>query len=221
MDAAWPPPYDPFAIAAPKAGGGKVPYRSGLMPILAMMALAGAVEAAEGDHRSAYAGEEAREIKSLSQEDIDDLLEGRGWGFAKAAELNGLPGPAHLLEMKDEIGLEPEQESEIRALFEAMRADAMALGEQLVAGERDLDRLFRSGDVDPAEMGRLLDKIESVRRDLRETHLSAHLKTPAILSDDQIEAYNRLRGYDSDDDPCAAVPEGHDPAMWKKHNGCA
>jgi hypothetical protein len=27
-----------------------------------------------------------------------------------------------------------------------------------------------------------------------------------------------LRGYA--EDPCLAVPEGHDAAMWRKHNGC-
>jgi hypothetical protein len=49
---------------------------------------------------SPYAGQETRRIKSLSEQDIDELRQGRGWGLAKAAELNGLPGPAHLLEMR-------------------------------------------------------------------------------------------------------------------------
>ena len=65
---------------------------------------------------SPYAGEEARVIKSLSAKDIDDLLNGRGWGLAKSAELNGVPGPAHLLEMKSEIGLSSEQVSAIKAI---------------------------------------------------------------------------------------------------------
>ncbi|MBT3972460.1 MAG: hypothetical protein HOE99_01485, partial [Acidiferrobacteraceae bacterium] len=49
---------------------------------------------------SPYVGQETRVIKSLSAEDIDDLINGRGWGLAKPAELNGVPGPAHLLEMQ-------------------------------------------------------------------------------------------------------------------------
>jgi hypothetical protein len=47
-----------------------------------------------------YAGQDARDIKSLSAEDIAELRRGGGWGFAKSAELNGMPGPAHLLELK-------------------------------------------------------------------------------------------------------------------------
>ena len=38
---------------------------------------------------------------------------GKGWGLAKAAELNGVPGPVHLMEMKEEIDLSAEQ---IRAI---------------------------------------------------------------------------------------------------------
>ena len=33
------------------------------------------------------------------------------------------------------------------------------------------------------------------------------------------QQYNVLRGYDGVD-PCAAVPPGHNPEMWRKHNGC-
>ncbi|MCP4935580.1 MAG: hypothetical protein GY927_15590, partial [bacterium] len=62
-----------------------------------------------GDHVSKYAGQEKRMIKSLSADDIAELQKGAGWGLAKAAELNGVPGPAHLLELKHEIVLTPEQ----------------------------------------------------------------------------------------------------------------
>jgi hypothetical protein len=45
------------------------------------------------------------------------------------------------------------------------------------------------------------------------------LETPPLLTADQIVRYNDLRGYDAAD-PCDAVPEGHDAAMWRRHNGC-
>ena len=67
------------------------------------------VLAGQHEHRSDYAGQQKRAIKSLSKTDVDDLTNGRGWGLAKAAELNGVPGPVHLLEMKDEIGLTEQQ----------------------------------------------------------------------------------------------------------------
>src|ERR1043166_1905183 len=44
---------------------------------------------------SPYAGQQSREIKSLSDQEIDGLKNARGLGLAKAAELNGYPGPRH------------------------------------------------------------------------------------------------------------------------------
>ena len=51
--------------------------------------------------------------QALSPEDIQGLLEGRGMGLAKAAELNSYPGPKHVLEMADALELTPEQRAEI------------------------------------------------------------------------------------------------------------
>ena len=36
-------------------------------------------------------------IRGLSEQEIDDLTNGRGMGLARAAELNGYPGPLHVL----------------------------------------------------------------------------------------------------------------------------
>lgn len=72
-------------------------------------------------HKSKYVGQEKREIKSLSESDIEELKNGRGWGLAKAAELNGVPGPIHLLEMKEEIELSPEQILRIEDVYQRMK----------------------------------------------------------------------------------------------------
>lgn len=169
--------------------------------------------------KSPYAGEETRRIKSLSPEDVDELRNGRGWGLAKAAELNGMPGPAHLLEMRNEISLTPDQVAAIEALFRQMKSSATALGEQLIALETDLNDAFARGDIGEAALAAKLDAIGRVRTQLRLTHLQTHLQTPKILKPAQVAAYNRLRGY-ATNDACATVPPGHDPAMWRKHNGC-
>ena len=66
---------------------------------------------------------------------------------------------------------------------------------------------------------KLVNEIEGVRAKLRIVHLSTHLKTPNILTERQIALYNELRGYSKD--PYKNVPEGHNPEMWKKHNGCS
>lgn len=54
-----------------------------------------------GYAQTPYAGMQTRPIKALSDEQIADLQAGRGMGLALAAELNGYPGPAHVLELAD------------------------------------------------------------------------------------------------------------------------
>ena len=48
-------------------------------------------------------------MKSLSDQQLSDLRAGRGMGMALPAELNGYPGPVHVLELADALGLTPEQ----------------------------------------------------------------------------------------------------------------
>lgn len=45
------------------------------------------------EHGSPYTGEQAREIKALSADEVNAYLNGQGAGLAKAAELNRYPGP--------------------------------------------------------------------------------------------------------------------------------
>ena len=65
-------------------------------------------------HQSHYVGQENRKIKSLSHKDIQELQSGAGWGLAKPAELNGVPGPIHVLELKQNLALSKEQVEQIR-----------------------------------------------------------------------------------------------------------
>ena len=169
--------------------------------------------------KSHYTGQEKREIKTLSESDIEELVNGRGWGLAKAAELNGVPGPAHLLEMSVEIGLSQEQIAQIETLFKEMQQQAIPLGRELIDYEKELNLHFANGTINEELLLEILGRIAQTRARLRYVHLSAHLKTPAIVSVEQIEVYNRLRGYVSDD-PCSSIPAGHDPEMWKKHHNC-
>jgi len=178
-----------------------------------------AFSVSEHSHQSKYVGQEKREIKSLSETDIEELSDGRGWGLAKAAELNGLPGPAHLLEMKKEIGLSSEQIYAIESLYQKMKQEAIPLGIELIELERQLNNHFANRTITVALLHELLQQISQVYGELRLVHLSTHLKTPQILTPEQITLYNRLRGYSSED-PCENIPKGHDPKMWKKHHNC-
>ena len=191
-----------------------------IVQVLVIMLVATfAFSEADHSHKSKYAGEEKREIKSLSANDIEELRNGKGWGLAKAAELNGLPGPVHLLEMKEEIDLSAEQIRAIEDIYVKMKQQAVPLGLELIELERELNNHFANRTITNVLLHQILQKTAQVHGQLRYVHLSAHLKTPDILKAEQITLYNKLRGYSSDD-PCENIPKGHDPTMWKKHHNC-
>jgi hypothetical protein len=75
-----------------------------------------------------YAGMQTRSIKALSQQQLSDLGAGRGMGMALAAELNGYPGPSHVLELADKLDLTTDQRGRVKALFDAMKAEALTIG---------------------------------------------------------------------------------------------
>ncbi|MFW6345481.1 MAG: Spy/CpxP family protein refolding chaperone [Halomonas sp.] len=193
--------------------------------LLAVLLLAGPVLAQSTHHQghSPYAGFDEREIKSLSADDVDQLRRGAGWGLALPAELNGVPGPVHLLELRDEIPLVAEQVGEIEALHEAMRQAAIPAGERLIEAERAIEQAFAAGDLGAERLRDLLGEAEAARAELRFIHLSSHLETLSILDDEQVARYNALRGYTASEaevDPCDRVPEGHDPERYRRHMGC-
>ena len=149
----------------------------------------------EHGHSSPYVGQQLREIKSLSAEDIAELEEGGGWGLAKAAELNGMPGPSHVLKMKHELRLTADQEASTRRIFVRMRDDAIKEGRKLIAGETALEVGFRERTLDRRSLGERIREIEMSRSNLRFIHLAAHLQTMLVLKEGQVELYNELRGY--------------------------
>ena len=173
------------------------------------------------EHKSEYAGHENRVIKSLSEDDIAQLKAGKGWGLAKAAELNGVPGPSHILDMKSEIGLSGDQVKHIETIFADMQQQAVVAGEHLIEKERELNTAFATGKISRTELETLTKEIGAIRGELTFIHLEAHLKSSKVLSIEQINLYNKLRGYDLVKNLCEEVPEGHDPDMWKKHNNCS
>src|SRR5690349_19450494 len=81
-----------------------------------------------------YAGQQQRDIKALSPDEVNGYLSGAGMGFAKAAELNGYPGPMHVLELADKLHLSEAQRSTVRSLMDAHKKEARAIGAKLVQG---------------------------------------------------------------------------------------
>jgi hypothetical protein len=142
-----------------------------------------------------YAGMEARTIKTLSAAQIEDLRAGRGMGLALAAELNGYPGPKHVLELADQLALSATQRSSVQTLFARMTAETVPIGETLIAQETELNRLFAEKTVTPTNLGEMTSTIGGTQATLRAAHLKYHLMTLAVLNPAQIERYSLLRGY--------------------------
>ena len=154
---------------------------------------------------SPYSGQQVRDIKALSDREVADLLAGRGMGMARAAELNGHPGPMHVLELRDRLGLTPEQEAAVRASFARMDAAAKPLGAELVERERALDHAFAAKAVTPDALRAMTADIGGLQGRLRAVHLAAHVEMRAVLSDEQVRAYDALRGYSR----AEGTPERH------------
>ena len=145
-----------------------------------------------------YAGFETRPIRALDPKLVEDLLAGRGAGYALAAELNHYPGPTHVLKMAEELALTPEQNAAVQRIFDAMQVEAQALGQQLVDLEADLNQQFSDRTITKPLLQQLTADIALVDGQLRAVHLAAHLDLVALLSQDQIDKYDELRGYGGD-----------------------
>lgn len=144
-----------------------------------------------------YAGQDAREIASLSAADVKAILAGEGWGLALPAELNGYPGPAHVLELADELDLTDDQRAEVQAIFDRMQSDAQQAGAAYVAAEEHLTMMFRMGHATPDRLETMLNEAAGARAALRQVHLHAHLEVTPLLTEPQKAAYAKLRGYDA------------------------
>lgn len=163
----------------------------GIAAVIAMSLIA--VDA-RAQHQS-YAGDQSREIKALSADEVKQYLSGAGMGYAKAAEMNHFPGPMHVLEMADKLGLTAEQRADVKRLMEAHKAKARAIGAKLVESERAVDALFRSGKVGQDALAEAVRAAAALAGDYRLSHLETHRRMRAMLTAGQVARYDELRGY--------------------------
>jgi Spy/CpxP family protein refolding chaperone len=170
------------------------------------LALIFAAGAAHAQHVQPYAGLQTRSLKALSDEQVADLKAGRGMGLALAAELNGYPGPKHVLELEKELNLTETQRQSTQRLYDAMTAEAVPLGQRLIAAETDLDRQLSDRTVSGASLAVATATIGATQGELRAAHLKYHLAMMEVLTPEQIRRYGELRGY-------GAAPGGHSPGM--------
>jgi Spy/CpxP family protein refolding chaperone len=163
--------------------------------LLCVATSASAQQNHDSKNHKPYSDLKGRDIKALSQQQIDDLKAGKGMSLALSAELNGYPGPAHVLELADQLKLNEKQKKRMQEMFKAMTKETKTLGVTVIEAERKLDTLFKSKTVNEQNLKEATLKIGEAQAKLREAHLRYHLLTTAILSKEQIDNYNRLRGY--------------------------
>lgn len=165
------------------------------LSVLVLVAIGGFALAQHQHGAAPYAGLQQRAVKALSDQQLSDLRTGRGMGLALAAELNGYPGPIHVLELADQLQLSDEQRQRMRALTEAMKAEAVPVGEKLIGQERALDQAFARREITPTTLAALTAQIGETQGELRAVHLKYHLTTAELLSPHQRHRYDELRGY--------------------------
>lgn len=153
-----------------------------------------------------YAGQQERAVKALSPEETRDLAEGRGMGLAKAAELNGYPGPLHVLELAHELGLTASQRAMTEALYQRMQGEARRLGAAILQAEQELDRRFAHRLIDATSLASATRSVATLQGELRAVHLAARLEETALLTPAQIAKYQKRRGT-YPQPPITAIPD--------------
>lgn len=129
--------------------------------------------------------------------DRDGLLNAEGMGQAKYAEMNGYPGPKHVLDLANELVLTPDQAKSIKVIFKEMETRSKELGVHIIRIEEELNDAFKEGMLNEKSVRDDTEQIGKLRGRLRATHLVAHLKTKEILTPKQIDLYVKLRNTDA------------------------
>ena len=119
--------------------------------------------------------------------------EGRGFGLAFAADQNGYPGPMHVLELTDRLGLTADQEAKAQVLVQAMFAESKPKSARLLEAEAKLRRLFADRAADDAAVRAAVGEVERARSAVRLVHLLTHLKTRELLTEEQRRIYHEAR----------------------------
>jgi Spy/CpxP family protein refolding chaperone len=152
------------------------------------------------DHlRSPYAALPGVGATGLLPQEVESLARGEGMALAMAAELNGYPGPRHLLDAAaaGQLELRPDQREALTRLYDGMLAEAKAKGQEILRAEEELAMRFRHGHIDEAGLSEILSQIGQLRAGLRLIHLRTHLETRGLLTPGQIARYKTVRGYDT------------------------
>lgn len=158
---------------------------------------------------SPYISQLSSSVRGLSPQEVDDLLNGRGAGFARTAELNSYPGPRHVLDLQQELDLSADQIRQVEAVFQQMEAQAQQTGREIVERESRFNQGFANKTITEADLQAQTQELAQLYGRLRAIHLQAHLQITPLLSAQQIAEYNELRGYTNPVSPNEHQHQGH------------
>lgn len=164
---------------------------------LGTIALAGSSLSGLSNAQSPHITQLDNPVRGLDAQEVDDLLNGRGAGYARTAELNSYPGPRHVLDLRQELALSTEQEQQIEIIFRRMNTEAKQVGQNIVELEQQFSNTFAQGAISESEIEEQTQQLAMLYGQYRAIHLQPHLEVQRLLSPDQIAKYDELRGYSS------------------------
>lgn len=168
----------------------------GLAAATGSWTLAPAAQARQNAYAEQHAGVNDPLLKHLTAAQIRGLQNAAGLGLAKPAELHGMPGPKHVLELADDLDLTDEQRAQTQGAYEQMRERALTLGEAVLVAERRVgEQMRRRPEAIEGEVAIALDEAAEAWRALARVHIEAHAEMMTILTGEQVERYSALRGY--------------------------
>jgi hypothetical protein len=160
-----------------------------------------ATEPEEAARTAAHAAEAAREgtgIPALSEALAAGYLDGKAMWQASVAELNHYPSPRRVLELAESLELTEGQRRATTNLHEEARREAIRLGEELVALEQRLNRIFVWNQATADNISRVVLDIGTLQTQLRLTHLVASIRQKPLLTEEQVRRYDELQGRGMD-----------------------
>ena len=147
-----------------------------------------------GQAQGGMQGMDGGMLGGVSAQEKEALLKGAGLGAGMIAMMNGYPGPKHVLEMGDELGLTAEQRESIGKTYGKVKAESVEFGTELVEKDEKLTALFASGSVSTGEVEKLSREIGELQGRVRAAHLNAHVETYDALTPAQREQLSSMQG---------------------------
>ncbi|HVS90539.1 MAG TPA: hypothetical protein VHE59_00805 [Mucilaginibacter sp.] len=132
-------------------------------------------------------------VKTLSDERYTMLIRGEDFDhMSLAGELNHYPLPDKALKYKVQLGLNPGQLTQLKAIAAGLQRKKVEMGQDIINNERKLDTLFKTRQADDGSIIFYTNRYGLYLGEIRNAVLQACYKTEAILSEAQIKKLESL-----------------------------